>query len=265
LNKVLIVTDMDGTLLDRSQNISKENEQAIKYFKASGGLFTLATGRMELAVLPYIRQLEIDVPVILYNGAKIYSPLTGKVIYEKRLILPRAIWKRFIADPCNDTAILVYRENDVYAPVRNEVLEIHERKDGVRCKEMQDEWIEDPITKILFIAPRGKLEQIERVITTSGIRCEMVYSEANYLELLPEGVNKGAALKELVKMLQVEELYTIAIGDNSNDITMLEQADRGIAVGNACTPLKHVADELTVHHEDHAIQAVIRELYTANE
>jgi Cof subfamily protein (haloacid dehalogenase superfamily) len=260
LNKVLIVTDMDGTLLDRFHNISKENELAIRHFKANGGLFTLATGRMELAVLPYIHQLEIDVPVILYNGAKIYSPLTGRVIYEKQLIVPRTIWKRFISEQSAETAILVYRENDVFAPVRNEVLEIHERKEGVRCKEMQEEWMEDPITKILFIAPREKLEQLEKVIITSGIGCEMVYSEANYLELLPEGVSKGAALIELVKMLQVEELFTIAIGDNMNDITMLEQADRGIAVGNACNPLKLAADELTVHHEDHAIQSVIRDL-----
>ncbi len=260
MNKVLIVTDMDGTLLDRSQNVSEENARAIKEFKARGGLFTLATGRMESAVLPYIRRLEIDLPVILYNGAKIYSPVTGKVLYEKRLVIPKEIWKRFISGLCDESAILVYRESDVFAPVRNEVLEMHERKDGVRCKDMREDWIDDPITKILFIAPRDKLEQFESLITTSGIRCEMVYSEANYLELLPEGATKGAALRELVHMLRIEGLHTIAVGDNGNDITMLQQADRGIAVENASQPLKEAADELTVHHENHAIHAVIHKL-----
>jgi Cof subfamily protein (haloacid dehalogenase superfamily) len=260
LNKLLIVSDMDGTLLDRSQKVSKENELAIKQFKTRGGLFTLATGRMEPAALPYIRQLEINIPVILYNGAKIYSPATGKVIYEKHLIVSRELWKRFNSAQTDQTAILVYRENDVFAPVRNETLENHERKDGVRCKQMKDEWIDEPITKILLIAPKEKLEQYEEMIVTSEIRCETVYSEENYLELLPEGATKGNALKQLVQMLQVEGLHTIAVGDNLNDVTMLQQANCGIAVENACEPLKCVADELTVHHEDHAIQAVIRKL-----
>lgn len=259
MNKLLIVTDMDGTLLDRWQNISKENEMAIKQFKARGGLFTLATGRMEAAVLPYARQLEIDVPIILYNGAKIYSPVTGEILREKRLLVPKELWKRFIEGACDQTAILVYRDGDVYTPARNEILRLHERKDGVRCKEMREEWIDEPITKILFIAPLAKLEQLETMVRASGVRCETVYSEANYLELLPEGATKGDALRELVDMLGVEGLYTIAVGDNLNDLTMLKQADCGIAVENACLPLKGVADKLTVHHEDHAIRAVIHE------
>lgn len=256
---------MDGTLLNGSQTISTQNEMAIKQFKSQGGLFTLATGRMEDSVLPYIRQLEIDIPVILYNGAKIYSPITGKVIYEKQLIIPSQLWKRFYESLDDESALLVYRQQDVYAPARNEVLENHERKDGVRCKEMCEEWIEEPITKILFIASPHKLQRFEEMITSSGVPCETVYSEANYLELLPEGATKGAALRELVQMLQVEELYTIALGDNLNDTTMLIQADRGIAVDNAHPQLKEIADALTVHHEDHAVAEVIQELmHTTN-
>jgi HAD superfamily hydrolase (TIGR01484 family) len=125
---------------------------------------------------------------------------------------------------------------------------------------MQVSLLDRPITKLLFIAPREKLQQIEILIVTSGLRCETVYSDSNYLVLLPEGVTKGAALRELMRMLRIEDLHTIAIGDNMNDASMLQQADRGIAVDNADVWLKGLADELTVHHEDHAVAAVIRDV-----
>ncbi|WP_197080999.1 Cof-type HAD-IIB family hydrolase [Gordoniibacillus kamchatkensis] len=260
MKKTLIVTDMDGTLLDRFQSVSLENLAAIRRFKADGGLFTLATGRMEAAVLPYISQLEIDLPVILYNGAKIYSPVTGTVIYEKHVTVPQPLWKRFTGWLSGDTALLVYRQGGVYAPLRNGVLELHERKEGVRCGQMRDEWIDEPITKILFIGPRQQLESVEAIIADSGLRCETVYSDADYLELLPAGASKGAALRELQRLLQIDGLYTVALGDNMNDVSMLQEADLGIAVENAAERLKEVADAVTVHHEKHALAAVIREI-----
>ena len=68
---VLFVSDMDGTLLNSSHEVSRENAEAIGYFTGAGGLFTVATGRMPGAVIPFTRQITINAPIISYNGALI--------------------------------------------------------------------------------------------------------------------------------------------------------------------------------------------------
>lgn len=260
LNKILLVTDLDGTLLDRQQQISIENETAIRRFKEQGGLFTLATGRMEAAVLPIIHKLGIDLPVILYNGAKIYCPLTDTVLYEKRLTIPPALWSVLMESLSDEITLLVYQNGQVFAPLRNALLEKHERKDGVQCLPFEDRILSEPVTKVMIINSNlDKAKRLEQAVLDDGVPCEMVYSESNYLEILPQHATKGTALKELIRILQVDELYTVAVGDNLNDLTMIIEADRGYAVENANSQLTQVADAVTVHHESHAIAAIIAE------
>ncbi|WNC17019.1 HAD family hydrolase [Brevibacillus brevis] len=254
----LLVTDLDGTLLTRNQEISPENQQAIKRLKERGGMFTFATGRTEEAVAPFARQLSLELPMILYNGARISHPLTGAVLYEATLTLPGGLWKELLRAASDGVAVLVYKDGDVYAPERSELLERHEQKDGVRCKPFPPELTGQPITKILLIAELPEcLKALEEKIAITGIACETVYSESNYLEILPPRVSKGTALAELVRMLQIQELFVVTVGDNLNDLTMVKEADLGVAVANAHPLLKEAADTVTVHHEEHAIAAVI--------
>jgi Cof subfamily protein (haloacid dehalogenase superfamily) len=260
VNNILLITDLDGTLLDRKQQISIENETAIRKFKEQGGLFTLATGRMEAAVMPIIQKLGIDLPVILYNGAKIYCAVTDTVLYEKKLTIPSALWTCFMESLSDEIALLVYQNGQVYAPLRNALLEKHERKDRVRCLPFEDRIRTEPVTKVMIINSQlDKAKKLEQAVLDDGISCEMVYSESNYLEILPQHATKGTALKELVRILQIDGLYTVAVGDNLNDLTMIMEADLGYAVANAHSQLTEAADAVTVHHEKHAIAAIIAE------
>lgn len=260
MKNILLITDLDGTLLNQTHQISPENEKAIKRFKEMGGLFTLATGRMEDAVEPFVQKLGVDVPVILYNGAKIVDPVTKKILYEKKLTIPLTLWSRFMESltASDDLALLVYRNGQVYAPVRNAVLEKHEHKDGVVCLPFTDDILAEPVTKVMIISSSiEKANELEQAVTDSGLPCEMVYSESNYLEILPEHTTKGTALVELLRILQIDHPYTIAVGDNLNDLAMIRQADLGYAVANAHPQLAAAADAVTVHHERHAIAAII--------
>ena len=67
----MIISDVDGTLLDENHQIPEENKNAIKRYIESGGLFSLATGRTEKSAVSIQRELSINIPVILYNGARI--------------------------------------------------------------------------------------------------------------------------------------------------------------------------------------------------
>ena len=81
----LLVSDMDGTLLNSKGKLSEENKRAIEYFVDNGGQFTLATGRMLPSVKRHIHKLKVTLPVIMYNGTKIYDFSNDEVIYEKFL------------------------------------------------------------------------------------------------------------------------------------------------------------------------------------
>src|SRR5690606_8748518 len=81
----LLVTDVDGTLLDRRHQLPEVNVAAIRDLKARGGRFTLATGRIELAVRHFVGALGLDMPMILYNGARIVDPKTGQCLWQTHL------------------------------------------------------------------------------------------------------------------------------------------------------------------------------------
>lgn len=78
----LLVSDMDGTLLNDKRKISDDDKNAIKYFKENGGLFTIATGRMLESAGRFARELDLSLPIILYNGSKVYDYTSEKVIKE---------------------------------------------------------------------------------------------------------------------------------------------------------------------------------------
>ncbi|MFX3631245.1 MAG: HAD family hydrolase [Candidatus Pristimantibacillus sp.] len=261
MKNILLVSDLDGTLLTSSQKISEENVAAIRRFEEEGGLFTLATGRTEQAVASFIEQLNLRTPLILYNGAKIYCPITHKVLYEKTIVIPDVLWNFILSELSDDLTLLVYRDGEVYAPHRSELLERHERKDGVVCQALPQDKQNDPITKLLLIANSPlDLIKFEKKVEEIGLPSELVYSEHNYLEILPLHASKGNSLLELLQLLPNKELFTIAVGDNLNDLTIIRQADHGYAVENAHPTLKTNAKSITVHHDHHAIADIINEL-----
>jgi HAD superfamily hydrolase (TIGR01484 family) len=69
----LLVSDLDGTLLNRASRVPASNARAISYFVKNGGKFSIATGRTELTCLPLVKKLPINAPLILYNGSLIYD------------------------------------------------------------------------------------------------------------------------------------------------------------------------------------------------
>lgn len=261
MKDILLISDLDGTLLTSSHQISEENVAAIRKFEEQGGLFTLATGRTEQAVAIYIEQLNLRTPLILYNGAKIYCPLTHTILYEKTIVIEQSFWDYLMSQLSDELVLLVYRNGEVYTPHRSELLERHERKDGVVCKDFPDGTEDQSITKLLLIANTpSDLLKIEQKAEEVGLIAEIVYSERNYLEILPFQASKGHSLLELLQLLPNKNLSTFAVGDNLNDLTLIREANHGYAVENAHPLLKTHANNITVHHDEHAIAEIINEL-----
>lgn len=85
---VMILTDMDGTLLNSQRQLSRGNQEAARYFMEQGGLFSVATGRAKRAMEYFMPELTINAPAVLFNGSVVYDfekmPRCGKSPWKKK-------------------------------------------------------------------------------------------------------------------------------------------------------------------------------------
>lgn len=255
---ILLVCDMDGTLLNSQSQVSKQNRSALEYFVERGGLFTIATGRMEKSIAAYLAILPVNVPAILYNGAMIYDCGQHRVLWQNCLTpeVGNIVNELLVRFP--GLGIEVFNAGDVYFLQQNEETERHKIKEGFLPRSMALELIPKPWYKVLLAWKPEQLARVARFLQDSNICCRAVYSEPQFLELLHNSVSKGHALQKLIKILGRTNLAIVAMGDNLNDLEMIEIAGTGIAVENAHPALKKVAKRCCCHHNSHAVAQVIQ-------
>jgi len=259
----LAVSDVDGTLVNKDKRVTPLTREAIKTFQESGGSFTLATGRIERSAIPFCRDLDIRIPVILYNGARIVDPLTEEVLWEKSLHkedLDRALELRskYSFD------YLIYSDGEAYVFERSDSVKLFEKGDGYKSILITDPlmFCEREVTKILMIGDNSLFPGFRNDFNgTRKNPAALVQSESNYLEILPPGVNKGTALDKLQKILGLKRENIVCFGDNMNDIEMLQNAGTGIAMGNALSAVKEAADIVTSDHNNDGVGCILNSLH----
>lgn len=243
LSDVLLISDLDGTLLPGNKILSAGDKEAITRFRSDGGRFTVATGRTVQSAARYLKELEIDMPVILYNGSLIYDINEKKVLFTD--VLPgcaRDIGRElfdFMENPGGE----VLRLDNTYVVCNNE----YERNHTMICQiepvfsDLEDvpegNWF-----KILFATEPSLITKLEEYISGKNYPVDFVRSDDVFIEMLPQGSSKGAALREYIRLLGLEDLRIFAAGDYHNDIEMLNAADVGAAPANAQQSVKDIAD-----------------------
>lgn len=253
----LLVCDMDGTLLDRSSKVSRENKEALERFTDGGGLFTLATGRMEISVLPYYKELPVNVPAILYNGASIYDFEKSKTLWEDNLEPDVIRPVKLAIERFPGLGVQFYHGGTVYYVKDNVYMEEHRLREKFEPVRVGIDEVPQPWTKIILEWHPEKLRLVEEFLNGFSEPFGMVYSEPQFLELLNTNTSKGNALKMLTSLLGPVKPCVIAMGDNLNDVDMIKTADIGIAVENAHEKLKAAADVCCTRHDLNAVAEVI--------
>lgn len=249
-NGYLILTDIDGTLTPRAGEVTKENTDAIEYFKENGGLFTFATGRIPeyLSRFPF----RANAPIVTTNGTLMCDG-DGNTLWKKTMS----------AKDCTE--------------VLRHIVENHAGVKTVqRCfegaEELKIEFLppmeslasfEDgcPTYKTVFICETEEdaLRLMEDLIDRYGERFSYDRSWPVGLEMHHKHSGKGECVKILRQMLP--QIHTIiTAGDYENDLTMLREADVGCAVANAIPAVKEAADRIIVHCDEHAIAHIIYDL-----
>lgn len=237
-----IVSDLDGTLLMPDHSLSNEVVRAIRRYTNNGGLFTVATGRPLLTAQSIINQLDIEIPVILCNGAVLAS--SGKVIERNSLNIVSMADMLIDANERHLT-VMMFREEGIEVFARNEEVEAFERKESTTCSIVSvssSSWKTGELEKVILL---GNIDSIEAVwghwsplLNHSVVKFQ---SEPNYVELVSAEASKGKALERLSTMLGIGTESMMAIGNQMNDLPMLQAAGIGVAVANSPDKLKAAA------------------------
>jgi Cof subfamily protein (haloacid dehalogenase superfamily) len=260
---ILICTDLDGTLLRNDKSISRENSEAIEYFKSEGGKFTFITGRMPYFSHKAREMVGPNAPIGCANGGGIYDFEASEYVYKR--VLPREALElvEYAEKNVPGIGISVYTFERIYFSAENEAMAEFRAVTGVENAVKPYREIDEPLTKVVFgdINPE-KLKRLEAILRAHPMadNFEFVSSEKILFEILPKGVNKGTVLPKLAEHLGIDIAKTVAIGDYNNDIPMLKAAHYGVAVANACCAAKEAANYHTVSNEESAIARVIADI-----
>ena len=248
-NNTLMITDADGTLLTDDKRILDIDKAAIAEFINGGGLFTIATGRGVSLARVVVDELGLDLlslPAVIFNGAAVYDYRKDKFLWKCTLDEKAIEYVERIMKALPDIGMEILVDGKVYVVCINEFEREHIAFGIDADSLIECDYREVPKTgwiKVLFVdAP----ETIDRLLKFAKENpCEyvhMVRSGPSFYEILPQGVNKGTGFKKLQELMELSDYRIVAAGDYMNDLEMIQQADIGVATGNAEECVKDIAD-----------------------
>ena len=267
----LIALDIDGTLINGRNEMSDTTVDAVRHAAGRGVLVTVCTGRSLPSAESAVRGLPLNAPFVLNNGAMIYDVPNHRARYLRHLPnhlamdavrvfrgigfhpivygpLPEVQYFYYDSfDPDNhafvdyaaQNADRVHRVDDVYDFLGQAVtcITVAERSERVKSREPHIR-AQLPDTEVVFeISPWD--------------RCYHV------ITVMPSGVSKGDGLRRLARLLGIDLSEVMAVGDNLNDLEMLDAAGLGVAMGNAVPEARARADFVTASVDDEGVARAI--------
>ena len=269
----LLALDLDGTLLNSRGEISNKNLEAIEQAEASGVLVTIATGRRFRDALPVARLINLNAPLICHNGALIkYADTLENVavsLLEKEIVGEiLRVGKEFggdallSADPHGKGVLLYDRISDENIPLQRYVA-WSKRLHGAEAEEAVHhvenlEAISDEIETVHVsfsgaLSPMAELQKVlEFELKDSVNILATIYPHLDFtlIDILPADASKGIGVEKLALMNKLSAENVMTIGDNFNDLEMLEYAGTAVVMGNASPELRSRTDFFTTLSND---------------
>ena len=258
----LIVADLDGTLI-HSKGYSKETLNTVKKLQDQGFIFSIATGRHFLTAKDYVKELNVKYPVIYSNGAYIYDNEKNKVIYqalidEKTSLQTMEILRNHNLD------FIIYTVDNIYTTKRSRdklVSRVGEYRVEVVADDELKLCVKDGVIKILVIDDDADLIKEARKTLSQIKEIFPIQSQKNFLDIGHHLANKGNALSILAKHFNVSLQDSMAIGDQENDIKMIQVAGVGVAMGDGSSLLKDEADFITKSFQENGFSYAVEKYF----
>lgn len=268
----LLVCDIDGTLLSSSSQLSERTRQAVRAAAAAGCQVTLATGRRFHSAKGIADSLGLELPLIVHNGALIRDSLTRAVLFQRRLSpeAARAATEHFwhgLAQPIiyesvkNDDD---YGERVIAGPEQRD--SAHNRAYLTRNAAIRM----DSLEALLGVSAPLEVAALESAARTSRLAEGLVHPHLRHftspsgpgtamVEVIAADVSKATALRLLAQRLQAPLEQTMAIGDNVNDVELLQTAGLSVAMANGHADAIAAATHLTLSNDEDGVAAAIEQ------
>ncbi len=266
----LLVLDVDGTLLNEEKVISKRTLSALLKVQQTGVRIALASGRPTYGLLPIAKSLELGLYggfILSYNGSQIINAKNGEILFERRInpemipyIEKKAVKNNFALFTYHDDTLLTNSPDNVHVreeAALNNLKVITEEEfstaiDFAPCKCMLVSDDEEALTGL----ENHWKKRLDGVL-------DVFRSEPYFLEVVPCSVDKANTLAVLLEYLGIQRDEVMAIGDGVCDVTMIQMAGTGVAMGNSVESVKICADYTTdTNANDGVAQAVEKLILT---
>lgn len=258
-----LVLDIDGTLLNSKKEITPATAEAIRKVMLAGHRVVIASGRPLPGMKRCGQELELEKYggyLLSYNGAKVVDCGTGKVIYEKTLPahIPAEIYEYARA---HGAGVVSFEGDCVISGFEpNEYVRLEAKHNGLDIRVVPEfpEYIDFPVNKCMIMDHGDRDAMYEKELKEKyGSSLSIFRSEEYFLEIMHAGISKADSLNAILDYIDVKRENTICCGDSYNDISMIEYAGIGVAMGNAKPEVKAVADYITGTNDDDGLVEVI--------
>lgn len=258
----LYVSDLDGTLLRSDQRTSDYTNQVINTLAEQGVYFSYATARSFHTARKATKGMEARFPLIVYNGAFIVENGTGRIL-QAAYFQSEEAWEILTALLQHSVQPIVYSVTDTREQMRYIRAKMHPEARAfmdTRQGDLRDtpvdreaELVQGDIFYFTCIEEKEKLQSLYEAFREK-YRCvygKDIYSDAQWLEIIPKEASKAKAISRLKEMLGCDRV--VAFGDGLNDVDMFELADEAYAVENAVPELKKKANAVIGGNNDDGV------------
>lgn len=260
---MLVVSDVDGTLVDQNKALADATIAAVERLQAAGIGFTIISARPMSGIRWIADRLKLDGPMGAFNGGLVFMR-DGTVV--SRETVPESVARGVVAMARDTPAeIWVFADDQWHATSGEGTHADSERRSAnqepVICERFDP--LLDRADKITFVCdtPEVLADLRDQALAAFEGEATIVQSQTYYLDVTAPAANKGDGIAALAEAIGAALADTIAIGDQANDIAMFERAGRAIAMGNATEAVKAKAGETTTSNDEggvaHAIDTLI--------
>jgi Cof subfamily protein (haloacid dehalogenase superfamily) len=274
----LLATDIDGTLLNPQFEVSEGDLVALRRAHASGIEIVLVTGRRHTFALPIAQQLGFDLWLISSNGAVTRS-LAGETFH--RDMMPKETCLRLCAtmqefrgntvltfDKETKGAIVLEGLDELSTSIRRWLEKNMEYIEFV--VPIEDALVTDPV-QTMFCGSMRRMEIVRNAIECCGLDGEITMLRTEYpardlsmIDVLNGGCSKGHALERWANHRGIARAEVMAVGDNHNDVEMLEFAGHPVIMGNACPELRGRGWPVTLGNDRCGVAAAVEKVLSGD-
>ena len=270
----LLALDIDGTLLDPHFQISPQNLSALRAAHAAGIEIVLATGRRHDYALPIAQELGLPAWLISSNGALIRST-SGQTFYADRLPAITAAKLIRHMNEFRGHAVLTFDRPGSNALILERFEELNQSISRwiqtnasfiQYVSPLEEALVEDPI-QAMYCGRVVRMEEAQRRLAQADFLSEITILKTQYdhrdlciLDILNQGCSKGHALRRWAEKHDIPRTQVMAIGDNFNDLEMLEFAGVPVVMGNASHELKQCGWKVTGSNSESGVAQALQEI-----